>query len=158
MKTSDPFEAFLDREEYISQVAQNSGKVISRYGRVQTAGYGLEHFSRPIEFDYAFIEQPAVAYGFALTDPDVIEAMDTGSFPFCSGFVRKWQIDGKGLYRAAWVTVITQSVEYDDTGSAFRVDHSFTFTGRAIKAVLPDYADRAVPIPNEDVDSAEEHD
>jgi hypothetical protein len=120
---------------------ENSGRLAFAYGMVETIGWGEVEIATCIDFEVSFIEQPIVSYGFSLDGDELVDTR----FPRCSGGVTRWRQNGNDHYVGAWVfvTVDTKSPYISTTENEpnYTIDHSFTFSGIALKSVSPYLAD-----------------
>lgn len=135
-------EYFDERERWNSQVAENSARGAWAWGTAHSKGWGEILIEDPIEFGITFVQEPVVAYGFALDDED--QLVD-GRFPRCNGGVVRWMRNAQDFYIGAWafVTVSTadpllaaQSLDVPTDFALnpnYDITHSFTFSGLAIK-------------------------
>lgn len=118
------------------QIDDNSGKFAQAYGFFTSTGAGQQVMEDVVDFGAVFIQKPAVAYGYALTD-DSVELID-GQFPKAWGGVHKWVRDKDDFYIGAYcfLAVETQSpfvATAADPG--YELDHMFTFSGVALKSL-----------------------
>lgn len=112
----------------LEQVRENSARQAQSFATLTTHGSGETQHATVVPFDCTFIEEPFVAYGFSLDGDTLVD----GFFPTSSGGVWKWQQDRRGFYLGAWVFFVVNG------SSTYDLQHSFTFSGIAIKD-LPDY-------------------
>lgn len=138
---------FREREAWVRQVDQNSVRLAIASMVVSTEGWGEKTIRKVIDFGATFIEQPTVSHGYALSDDaDDDEVLVDGRWPRAMGFVRDWQSFDQGgmrFYTGAYVAVIVDTIgpaqlipdPFDDPG--YTIEHSFTFTGLALKGIMP---------------------
>lgn len=147
----DPLAGFRERESWTRQVAENSARLAFASGPVITTGWGENLIEEMIDFGCTFIEQPTAHHGYALSDDDDDEeTLVLGRFPRAHGFVRAWETftdNGVKHYTGAWVAIIVDSIgpaqeipfPFNDPG--YTLEHSFIFSGIAIKDVPAFLAD-----------------
>lgn len=124
---------------------ENSARTAFAWGFGLTTGVGETRFARRINFQLAFIEQPAVAYGFAVeavtNNSDLGDLLVDSRFPRCTGGVFEWHLDSRGFYLGAWVFTVVETqgaaVFTAVPEPGYKIRHSYGFTGMAFKA-LPD--------------------
>lgn len=133
---------FAEREQWNSQVEENSARYAFAYGKAHSSGWGEVVVADPIMFGITYVHEPTVAYGYALDDDD--QLVD-GRFPRCSGGVLRWVRTPEEYYVGAYVlvTVATadpliaaQSLDVAaDFGQdpGYDITHSWTFGALAIK-------------------------
>lgn len=121
------------------QQHENSSRVASAHCFTTSTGWGELTYADCFVFGVRFIAKPFVAYGF---DLDAAIDLVPTRYPRCSGFVYRWQVDSSGLYTGAWLAVTVDDQSPFITTAAlspnYVLNHAFTFTGIAMKAV-PDY-------------------
>lgn len=124
---------------------ENSARTAFAWGFGLTKGAGETRFPRRINFQLAFIDQPAVAYGFSVQDvannSDLGDVLVDTRFPRCTGGVFDWHLDSRGFYLGAWAFAIVETQDALRPSTlpepGYSIRHSFGFTGMAFKA-LPD--------------------
>lgn len=136
---------FQDRDEWQTQVADNSARGAFAWGTAHSHGWGEIIIEDAIDFGVTFVHQPIVLYGFALENDD--QWVD-GHAPRSNGGVLNWITDENDFYIGAhvYVTVTTadpilaaQSAQFDtvaiDWGNdpGYDLTHSWMFSGLAIK-------------------------
>ena len=122
------------------QVRENTARLSNTHGFYSSHGWGEFRILDPTMFDVTFVEEPVVAYGFAIDG----DALVPKRFPRAFGGVSSWLYDEKGFYIGANVFLIVDTlspVELIDVPTEdpnYDINHYFTFSGIAIKDVEED--------------------
>lgn len=142
----DTLGAFREREAWVRQVEENSARLAASSVSIVTTGWGEKAIRKVVDFGCTFIEQPTVQHGYALSDDeDDDEILIDGRWPRAMGFVREWQHfeqNGIRYYTGAYVAVIVDTIgptqvtpdPFNDPN--YTIEHSFIFTGIAIKDIM----------------------
>lgn len=129
--STNPLVGALEQQRSrVDQVRENSARYAQSFGTFTTTGIGEFEIEDPHLFGCTFADQPIVAFGFSLNGDQLVPTQ----FPRCTGGVRSWVQDARGFYIGAYVICL---VEVPDPLLApqYVVDHDFTFTAIAMKAL-----------------------
>jgi hypothetical protein len=114
------------RQAYLDQLAENAGRVARVILTFDTTGEGELLVQRALGFELVFSREPAITTGVALTAGRLVK----GKFPNVSAGVWKWDRSSKGYYTGAFLFFVC-----DSGGQPYRLRHTVTFEGDAIKVV-----------------------
>lgn len=128
----DPWQEIRRHEAAQRQAGENSARMATCTGFVDSTGLGEAEYDDEIRFGVTYVEEPSVSYGHALSDDG--PELEEGLFPRCTGGVSRWRRDTRGFYIGCWPYVV---VDAPDGAPAYVVNHYFTFSGIAMK-ILPD--------------------
>jgi hypothetical protein len=134
-------EGFTERDAWTGQTAENSSRLAFAWGTFTSTGWGELAYPEPVDFGLTFVEEPIVAYGFALVGGDKLV---DNRFPRAQGGVYEWRIDGRGFYIGAHVFACVETVSalitapYGDPDPNYELKHHFTFSGIALKDIGAD--------------------
>lgn len=139
----DPWDSFRKHEANDRRHLENSARLAEAYGFFDTSGWGEFAFETCHKFGLTFIEEPVIAYGYSLDGDALVDLR----FPRAWGMVYKWKQDVRGYYVGAWVAIVVDTlspatiaaVPEDDPG--YDLNHTFTFTGIALKDLPTDVLD-----------------
>jgi hypothetical protein len=133
----------LQRERDLARDQANKGGPASAHCHVVTRGAGTFVFTDRIDFGCTFIEEPFPAFASKVDLDDAedkwgLDANNQPPLPQCTGYVHEWDLDEKGNWVGAFVTVrVTDPDAAPLTGDNLAIRHYFTFFAVAIKD-LPD--------------------
>lgn len=120
--------AMETRRGHIEQLRQNTSRQATSFNTAISEGSGMMRLADTMEFFCTFIHQPTVSYGYSVLNG----GLDDDDMPASTGGVFRWKRDTRGFYVSCNVFVVVTSAK------DFTLQHDFTFTGIAMKA-LPDY-------------------
>jgi hypothetical protein len=129
----DPFVALEMRRRRVSQDQENSARLAQTFAFYTTTGWGEFKDPEVINFDCTFIHEPYIAHGYSTNGDKLVLTR----YPRAWGFVFQWKQDNRGYYVGAWVATVVETQAFDipttELDPGYSIDHSFTFTGIAIK-------------------------
>lgn len=139
----DPWLAIRQHEGRVQATRENTARIASAYAFFDSHGWG--EFAFPVMFDFGltFIEQPCVGYAYALDGDQLVDLR----FPRSHGGVYRWRKDVRGYYTGAWCFVVVETRSPHNIANVpaldpgYDLDHSFTFTGIALKDLPSDLLD-----------------
>lgn len=147
MTVEDPYRQMERLRAERDRHKENSARTAFAWGFGVTRGVGETRFTKRISFNLAFIQEPAISYGYAVeavaNNSDYGDVLVDNRFPRCVGGVYDWQLDSRGFYLGAWAFAVVQTLDTANFKGAvlpepgYTIRHSFGFTGLAFKA-LPD--------------------
>lgn len=138
--TFDPWTGIRDNQARDRQVSENSARLAQAFGFFTTQGWGEFTFDKCYSFGLTFLEEPAIAYGYAIDGDALVDLR----FPRSWGFVYRWRTDSRGYYTGAWVGIVVDTRSAADIAGVptdepnYSLDHTFTFTGVALKDLPTD--------------------
>lgn len=89
----------------VEQIRENSARHAWALATLVTTGDGQFLIRDAAYFNTAFIERPAVGYGYSLDSDEVL----SGVLPRCTGGVRGWIKDSRGHYIGAYLFLSVQT-------------------------------------------------
>jgi hypothetical protein len=119
------------------QVAENGMRLAFSWGFASTSGWGEFEIPDAVEFDCAFIDEPAVTYGYSLDGDKLVKKR----FPRAWGGVSKWLQDERGFFVGAHVFVVVDTLSPAEIAGVpeadpnYDLDHTWQFAGTGIKAL-----------------------
>lgn len=146
MPSGFPNDYVADREKWNSQVGDNQARIAFAWGDAKSTGWGEYEIEDPIMFGISFVYRPTVAHGWYLSNEN---ALTDGRFPRAGGGVTRWVQDHQDFYVGAYVLVTvatadpllaaqsTNVPQEFKKNPKYKITHTFTFTGLAIKDIVP---------------------
>lgn len=126
----NPVHTLQRQQAQRSQTNENSGRHAVYETRFISTGSGYALQPTPVIFAAPFADRPQVAYSHYIEGSQ----LDVTALPTITGGVYQWVRDAAGFYTGACVyCVVTIPSAAHMTGTT--VEHDFTFSGTAIKAV-----------------------
>lgn len=126
----NPLHALQRQQAQRAQTNENSGRHAVYEARFISTGTGFTLQPIPVMFAASFADRPQVTYAHYIEGSQ----LDVTALPTITGGVYQWVRDATGFYTGACVyCVVTVPAGAQMSGST--VEHDFTFSGTAIKAV-----------------------
>lgn len=124
----------IERDRWEGQTRENAARQAFAWGTFDSTGYGTYAYPDVLDFGLTFIHEPIVTHSFSVDG----ERLD--HLPRAVGGVHRWQEDGRGYFRGAFVYVVVDLFEPElmTPENSPPVVHSFLFTGIAIKDIGAD--------------------
>lgn len=104
------YEELRQRENEVDRHEENSARLAQVNAKYATTGQGSIQFTRRVDFELTFIEEPYMSYGCRIDVDELAELLNIDSglndpvpLPLSTGYVVEWDRDERDFYIGAWV-------------------------------------------------------